>query len=206
MRITTRTHSTVRKVVASLGVLGTAAAVAGLGTYGSFTDSTTPVSTDIGTAVLDLALDQPAGAAAIPVSTSNFLPGDSLTRALDLSNAGGARLSSVTVGVTAAPSNLLTTDTSQGLQLAVRWCSVAWVQATTPSGPTYSCPGTEQTLLSGPVVGSWTLAAPTSLTPGGRDRLVFTISLPSSADNRFQGLSSTATLTFTGLQATGGRR
>ena len=98
MRITKRTRSTVRKIMASLGVLGAAAAVAGLGTYGSFTDSTAPVSTGIGTAVLDLALDQPAGAAAIPVSTSNFLPGDSLTRALDLSNAGGARLSSVTLG------------------------------------------------------------------------------------------------------------
>ena len=35
---------------------------------------------------------------------------------------------------------------------------------------------------------------------------MFTISLPTSADNRFQGLSTTATLTFTGLQATGGRR
>ena len=103
MRITKRTRSTVRKIVASLGVLGVAAAVAGLGTYGSFTDSATPVSTGIGTAVLDLALDQPAGAAAIPVSTSNFLPGDSLTRALDLNNAGGARLSSVTLGVTAGP-------------------------------------------------------------------------------------------------------
>ena len=82
MRITKRTRSTIRKIVASLGVLGVAAAVAGLGTYGSFTDSTAPVSTGIGTAVLDLALDQPAGAAAIPVSTSNFLPGDSLTGAV----------------------------------------------------------------------------------------------------------------------------
>ena len=119
MSSTTRTRSTIRKIVASLGVLGAAAAVAGLGTYGSVADSTTPVSTDIGTAVLDLALGQPAGAAAIPVSTSNFLPGDSLTRALDLSNAGAARLSSVTLGVTAGPYSLLYQVTRQGLLLAV---------------------------------------------------------------------------------------
>ncbi len=39
--------STARKVVGSLGVIGAAAAVAGMGTFGSFADSTTPVATTI---------------------------------------------------------------------------------------------------------------------------------------------------------------
>jgi hypothetical protein len=45
-----------------------------------------------------------------------------------------------------------------------------------------------------------------SLNPGGSDNLVFSISLPTSADNSFQGLSNTLNLTFTGVQRTGSAR
>src|SRR5215213_111499 len=57
---------TARKVVGSLAVLGTAAAVAGLGTYGNFTDSTTPMNTTVASGTLSIDLTQPAGAYAIP--------------------------------------------------------------------------------------------------------------------------------------------
>ena len=50
------TSSTARKVVGSLGVLGTAAAVAGMGTFGNITDSTTPVATTIQSGTLSIAL------------------------------------------------------------------------------------------------------------------------------------------------------
>src|SRR5919107_3715239 len=56
----TRTVSpTARKVVGSLAVLGTAAAVAGLGTYGNFTDSTTPMNTAVASGTLSIDLTQP---------------------------------------------------------------------------------------------------------------------------------------------------
>ena len=197
---------TARKILASLGVIGAAAAVAGLGTYGSFTDSTTSISTSVQSATLSLDLSQPSGVAPIPATMSNFVPGDSMTRAVDLVNSGTTKLSSITLAVTAGSSNLLTNDTTNGLQLSVRQCSVAWTQTTTSTGPTYSCSGTEQTLLSGPVSGNRTLPSPASLNPGGRDQLVFTIALPTSADNRFQGLGTTLNLTFTGAQVAGTAR
>src|SRR3954468_1099785 len=81
---TTRTNT--RKIVGSLAIAGTAAAVAGLGTYGTFTDSTTPVATTVQTGTLDINLNQPSGAYSIPVTTANFVPGDSVTRAVNLSN------------------------------------------------------------------------------------------------------------------------
>ena len=197
-------RSTTRKVVGSLAILGTAAAVAGLGTYGNFTDSTTPLNTTVETGTLSINLAQPAGAVAIPVTTSNFVPGDSMTRAVNLINDGGSGLGSVTVtSALTSTANVLTTDVVNGLQLTVKGCSVAWTQAGTPTAPTYTCAGTERTVLSGPAVASAPLVNPASLAAGGVDNLVFSIALPVSADNTFQGKSASLSLTFTGVQRTG---
>jgi hypothetical protein len=89
------TSSTARRVVGSLGVQGTAAAVAGLGAFGHFTDSTTPVATTIRSGTLSIDLSQQG--AAVPVSTTGFLPGDSITRAVTLVNDGNSPLGSVTL-------------------------------------------------------------------------------------------------------------
>ena len=67
--------STARKVVGSLGVLGAAAAVAGMGTFGTFTDSSTPIAATIASGTLDIDVTQPGFT--VPVTTSNFVPGDS---------------------------------------------------------------------------------------------------------------------------------
>jgi hypothetical protein len=200
-------RSTTRKVVGSLAILGTAAAVAGLGTYGNFTDSTTPLNTTVDTGTLSINLAQPGGAVAIPVNTTGFVPGDSITRAVNLINDGGSGLGSVTVqSALASPASVLTTDAINGLQLSVKGCSVAWTQGGTPTAPTYACPGTERTILTGPAVNSAPLASPASLVPGGVDNLVFSVSLPTTADNTFQGKSASLSLTFTGVQRTGTAR
>ena len=78
--------STARKVVGSLGVIGAAAAVAGMGTFGTFTDSTTPVATTIQSGTLSIDVSQQGYA--VPVTTTGFVPGDSLTRAVNLVNDG----------------------------------------------------------------------------------------------------------------------
>src|SRR6185312_14706026 len=88
-------RSNTRKVVGSLALVGAAAAVAGLGTYGNFTDSSTPINTTVASGTLSIDVAQPGGVVAIPVSTSNFVPGDSLTRAVNLVNDGGSDLGSV---------------------------------------------------------------------------------------------------------------
>jgi hypothetical protein len=203
-------RSTTRKVVGSLAILGTAAAVAGLGAYGNFTDSTTPMNTTVTAGTLSIDLTQPAGAVAIPVSTTGFVPGDSMTRAVDLINDGGTALGSVamTAQVTSA-ANALTTDAINGLQLSVKGCSVAWTQGGTPTAPTYTCSGSERSVLTSAVAnagGSVPLTSPASLAAGGVDNLVFSISLPTSAGNNMHGLSSSLSLTFTGVQRTGTAR
>ena len=196
--------STARKVVGSLGVLGTAAAVAGMGTFGGFTDSTTPVATTIESGTLSINVAQQGYS--VPVTTAGFLPGDSLTRAVNLVNDGNSALGSVTLGSTATASSVLTTDVTNGLQLAVKKCSVAWTQGGTAQAPTYTCSGTETLVGSGPVVSNLTLPGAAALNPGGTDYLTFSISLPTTADNTFQGKSASLSLTFTGTQRTGSAR
>jgi hypothetical protein len=198
------TSSTARKVVGSLGVLGAAAAVAGMGTFGNFTDSTTPVNTTIQSGTLSIDLSQQG--AAVPVTTTGFLPGDSMTRAVNLVNDGNSPLGTVTLSSAPTASSVLTTDTTNGLQLTVKKCSVAWTQGGTAQAPTYSCAGTETLVGSGPVVNNMTINGAAALNVGGTDHLTFSISLPTSADNTFQGKSASLSLTFTGTQRTGTAR
>ncbi len=201
-------RSTTRKVVGSLAILGTAAAVAGLGTYGNFTDSTTPMNTTVETGTLSINLAQPGGAVTIPVTTTGFLPGDSMTRAVNLINDGGSALGSVSLTTSlSSAANALTTDAVNGLQLSVKGCTVPWTQGGTPTAPTYSCSGTERTLQSGSAAPKSTaLVSPASLAVGGVDHLVFSISLPTTAVNDKQGLSASLGLTFTGVQRAGTAR
>ena len=197
-------RSTTRKLVGSLAILGTAAAVAGLGTYGNFTDSTTPLNTTVDTGTLSINVAQPGGVTALPVTTAGFLPGDSMSRAVNLINDGGSALGSVTVtSALTSTANNLTTDAVNGLQLTIKGCSVAWTQGGTPTAPTYTCTGTERTVLSGKAVNRAPLTSPASLAAGGVDYLVFSISLPTTAGNNMQGLSASLGLTFTGVQRTG---
>ena len=206
MTSTTRiaTSSTARKVVGSLGVLGTAAAVAGMGTFGNFTDSTTPVTTTIQSGTLSINLTQQGYA--VPVTTTRLLPGDSMTRAVNLVNDGNSALGSVTLSSAATASSVLTTDTVNGLQLTVKKCSVAWTQGGTASAPAYTCSGTETLIGTAPAVTTMAINGAASLTAGGTDYLTFAISLPTSADNTFQGKSASLSLTFTGTQRTGTAR
>jgi predicted ribosomally synthesized peptide with SipW-like signal peptide len=193
-----------RKIVGSIAVIGAAAAVAGMGTFGSFTDSTTPVATTIQSGTLSIDVSQQGYA--VPVTTTGFVPGDSLTRAVNLVNDGNAALGSVSLASQATASSILTTDTTNGLQLAVKKCSVAWTQGGTAQAPTYTCSGTETVLGTGPVVTTMSLPSAASLNVGGTDYLTFSISLPASADNTFQAKSASLSLVFTGTQRTGSAR
>ena len=201
-------RNTARKIVGSLAVVGTAAAVAGLGTYGNFTDSTTPLNTTVDTGTMSINLTQPGGAVAIPVSTVGFVPGDSMSRAVNLVNDGGTALGSVSLASTlTTPANALTSDGVNGLQLSVKACPVAWTQGGTPSAPTYTCSGAERTLMSGSAAPKTSeLINPASLAAGGVDNVVFTISLPTSAGNNMQGLTAGLSLTFTAAQRAGTAR
>ncbi|MGY1688551.1 TasA family protein [Geodermatophilus sp. SYSU D01105] len=197
--MTRRTRSaTARKVVGSLGVLGAAAAVAGLGTFGTFTDSTTPVSTQVasGTVNLDLAEDP----ATIAAPVAQFVPGDRMSRAVTLVNRGDSPMSSVSLTVTQAAGSTLTS----ALRLSVQSCAQPW----TASGAGHTCAtGARDVVTRGGVLRSdEPLLTSASLTPGGRDHLVFTIELPNGTGNEFQGKTATLSLTFTGTQRGGTAR
>lgn len=200
---------TARKLLGSLGVLGTAAAVAGMGTFGTFTDSTAPLNASVATGTLSITLTPANDTAVLSMKATGFIPGDSLARSVDLTNDGTTAFASLSLASTATVPNVLSTDTVNGLQVGVESCSVPWTKATSAGGgAVYTCAGTKRTMLaSGPAVAtSGPLASPASITPGGVDHLVVTLSLPTTAGNQFQNLTNSLAISFSGTQASGTAR
>ncbi|MGK5173146.1 hypothetical protein [Geodermatophilus sp. CPCC 205761] len=191
-----------RRTIGSIGVLAAAAAVAGLGTYGTFTDSTTPVETQVATGVVSIALSEATHQATVPFVAGGWVPGDSSQLVMDLSNDGTAALSSVTLAVRATSSSVLDGDAAQGLQLVLESCSLPWEVL----GAGYRCTGDVDGFYTGPVVMTGALAGAQSLAAGGVDHLRATVALPSTAGNGFQNASSRLEYVFTGVQRDGADR
>jgi spore coat-associated protein N len=187
------------KILASVALVGTAAAVAGMGTYGAFTSTTTAnQAVTAGTVVIALG----SGAAnTLSVPVAGLLPGDSVEKLATLSNTGNSALNNITLTAGTTTPSLLTTDTTDGLQLTIEACSVAWTVAAGED----TCSDVKTTVLAtGPVIGAdKALAGLNALASGATDNLKVTTSLPTTADNDFQGAASTITFDFTGTQRTG---
>ena len=195
-------RSTRSRVLLSLALVGSAASVAGLGTYGSFT-STTSASQTVATGTVTLALGATgASTNRLTVNASGLVPGDTVQRSFDLENTGSEDLASVTFTSSASTSSLLDTDATDGLQMVVERCSVPWTEAGVSPAFTYTCGGATTTVVaSRPVIGSGVaLANLTVTTAGATDHLRLTLTLPATAGNTFQGLSSTVSYGFTGTQ------
>ena len=198
-----RPLTTTRKVLFSLALLAATASIAGLGTYATFTSSTPAVSHTISTGTVSISLGATgAQTNRLNIGATGIAPGDTIQRSVDLSSAAGSMaLASITLTTSASPSSLLDTDATNGLQMVIDKCSLAWVESA--SQPyTYTCAGTTSTVLSSrAVIGSnLTLNNLAALTPGSTDHLRVTLTLPSTAGNTFQGLSSTISYVFTGTQ------
>jgi len=201
---TTVTSASARKVIGSLGVIGAAAAVAGLGTFGSFTDSSAPVATTISSGTVKISAAQPVGAVAM--NASGLVPGDTATRTIDVVNTGTTDFGSVTLQSTATTPSVLTTDGVNGLQMTVKSCAVAWTQGGTALAPTYTCSSGERSLASSRVVADAALTNPYSLAAGATDHLAVSFTLPTGADNAFQGKTAGLSLVFTAQQRAAGVR
>src|SRR5689334_12763608 len=160
--------SPTRKLLASLAVLGAAASIAGLGTFATFTSSTSASHT-VSSGTVTIALGA-TGAATnrLTVGASNIAPGDTIQRSVDLINSGSIDLSGITLTTSAPPSSLLDTDATNGLQMVIDRCSTAWTESGVAPAYTYTCSGTTSTVLaSRAVVGSnLTLSNLTALTNG----------------------------------------
>lgn len=191
------------KVLVSAALVGTAASAAGLGTFGAFTSSTSATeSVSSGTVAIALGASGTA-ANRMNVAASGLVPGDTVQRAVNLSNAAGNQaLSSITLTTVATTSSKLDTDASMGLQLKIDSCSTAWTEAGTAPGYTYSCSGTTKSVLaSRPVIGAnQALSNLNSVSPGTSDNLVVTLTFPTTADNTEQNQSSVVNFTFNGTQ------
>ncbi len=198
------TATTVRsKVLVSAALLGAAASAAGLGTFGSFT-SATSASASVSSGAVSIALGAANTAAnRFSVAATGLVPGDTVQRAVTLSNAAGNQaLASIALTTAATTSSKLDTDPTLGLQLKIDSCSTPWTESGTAPAYTYTCAGTTKSVLaSRSVIGSnLTLANLATLAPNTVDYLVTTMTFPAAADNSFQNQSSVVNFTFTGTQ------
>jgi hypothetical protein len=186
-----------------VSAVGAAAAVAGLGTFGTFT-STTSASTSVSSGTVTIALGASGAANRLAVAATGLVPGDTVQRAADLNVTGDQDLSSVSLTTSASTSSVLDTDATNGLQMVVDMCSVPWTESGTAPAYTYTCSGTQTTLVaSRPVIGANLALSGVALTAGSTSHLRVTLTLPSTADNTFQAKSSVIGFTFTGTQRAG---
>jgi spore coat-associated protein N len=191
-----------RKLLLSLAAIGAAASIAGLATFATFTSSVSQ-SQSITTGTVQIALGATgASTNRLNIGATAVAPGDTIQRSVDLLNTGSLNLASITLSSTATTSSLLDTDATNGLQMVIDRCSVAWTEGGTAPAYTYTCSGTTSTVLaSAPVVGTnLALSNLSALTAGNTDHLRVTLTLPGTAGNTFQGLTSTIQYTFTGTQ------
>jgi spore coat-associated protein N len=199
-----KTSASTTKILASVVLVAGAASVAGMGTFGAFTSTTTASETvATGKVVLTSAQHSVLGTT---VSAANLVPGDTVQRALTLTRSSDTEaFGSVKLTTTAAAgtASLLTSDTSMGLQMAIDQCTGGtWTKGT---GNVLTCAGGTETVVvaSRPVIGSAVdLAdATTALNAAGaQSELRITLSLPAAADDTFQGKTSTIDFTFDATQ------
>ncbi len=188
-----------RLVLASSSVM-LAVGLTGTGVYATFTSSAN-ASHSVSTATVGLVLG-PTGAPTnrLTVNATTMFPADVYYRSFDLTNNGSHALSTITVTTTASASSLLDTDATNGLQMILQRCSVAWTESGSSPNFTYTCSGaTTSVLATRAVIGAGlSLSNLTATAVATTDHLLLSMTLPSTADNTFQGLTSTLAFTFNG--------
>jgi len=194
-------RKTAVKIFASVVLVSGAASVAAMGTYGSFT-STTSASENVSTG--KVVLNSAAGVRGLSVDALGLVPGDTVQRTVTLTRSNDTdSFGSVKVTTAATSNNLLTSDATNGLQLKIDQCSVAWVK---PAGNDLTCSGTTTNVVAQRAVIGTNLdlgAATTALNAvGATSNLKVTLTLPTGADNTFQGLTNTVNFTFDATQRT----
>ena len=199
MRLGTR--KTTGKIFASVVLVGAAASVAGLGTYGSFTSSTA-ANENVGSG--KVVLTSANGVQGLSVDATNLVPGDTVQRSIVLTRGSDSeKFGSVKLTTTGTSANLLTSDATNGLQLALDQCSVPWTKV--GSTTALDCVGGTVTpvLAQRAVIGTdldLTAATATLNGASATSNLRATVTLPTAADNAFQGLANTINFTFDATQ------
>jgi len=189
------------KVALTIGLVGLTVAALGGAAVATFT-STTNVAQPVASGTVAFA----------PLATSaagqrlSVAPGDTIQRAVTLTNTGTVDMlaSTVNLTTTATPSSLLDTG-ANGLTMTIDKCSVPWTESAFPY--IYTCSGTTTTALaSRPVIGANLALSGLTTTAAVPNYLRVSLALPSAADNTYQGLSSTIGYVFVGQQRAGTAR
>ncbi|MFS4505076.1 peptidase [Clavibacter sp. Sh2141] len=197
---TTRSASRTSPRARSLLVAGIAAvlALAGAGTaYAVLTDrATSTLVVRAGAVELDWG---GGGADQLTVPVAGLRPGEAQVRLVDLANTGTVAASELVVTLGGTP----VASTSDGLQVALDRCSVAW----TGAPGTSVCSGTVTPVAADrPAVGRIAVPGSPALAVGGRDHLRLTVRLPTSAPPTAQGVTGSVTLRVDGVQRPGTQR
>jgi hypothetical protein len=180
-----------RKIVLSIALLlGAAGALIG-GAFATFTGSVTAGPQPITSGTVKLAVGPTNDAA---TEAKNIAAGDTISREVDLNDTGATLADKeITLAFSAAPTSLLDTDPTNGLQLSILACSEPWKRTVVGSPPPpfeYTCtPGATVVKIAGAATHSvsslegaaMALTPLNSLAAGGKDYLVFKLELPTAA-------------------------
>ena len=202
-------HAAKTKLVLTVGLIGLTVSALGAAAFATFT-STTNVdqATSSGTvAFADIATNGAGNR--LSLGAVNIAAGDTLQRAVTVTNTGTVDMlpSSVSLTTAATVSSLLDTDTTNGLQLVIDKCSVPWTEAGTAPAYTYTCSGTTSSVLASvPVIQTSAALANLTTTAGAPNHLRVTLTLPALAGNTLQNQSSTINYLFAGTQRAGTNR
>ncbi|MGF9662352.1 TasA family protein [Arthrobacter crystallopoietes] len=188
------------KLLASAALVATAAAVAGLGTFGEFS-STTEANQQVATGTVSIDINKDGGSNNFNVNAAGVLPGDSIQRVVELKNSSSAELGSLTLTTAAAANSSSVLDSDpDGLKLSLDSCSVAW--SGTPSTG-YTCGGTATNLVAdSQIIGSYDVKGSLTSSANGIGHLRVTSTLPKAAGDKFQGKTSVLTFSFNAGQRT----
>ena len=186
-------------VAAALAALGVAVPLVASGAF-SATQVTTPVATQpVASGAIRVALTGTSSAESITVPAPNLAPGDSVARAVLITNTGTAPFGSVAMDLSAPAGPL-----ASAIAWKAQTCSAAW--SATPladGGWSYSCPGTATTVASGQVPAANPIALPApfvGLAPNQSEPLVITFTIPTSVGNSAQGSGMQVSYSFSATQ------
>lgn len=145
---------------------------------------------------IPVSLEFPGVAAGLALDSAGFVPGDTAATVVDLVSASSARASTLTLTTTATSSSLLDQDPVNGVQLAIDRCSVSWEALPGATRLRYRCSGRRVPVVAPRPVLVGNVPLPNLDAAAGKRHLLVSLTLPESAGNEFQGLSSTIRCAF----------
>lgn len=217
-----------KRVLLSMLVLGTLTTIVGVATFADFNASTNYTGQTFATSHIQINNNNQNDGTSLSLSLSNMIPGDNVTKVLNVVNTGDTDILNYSLSTVATTSSALNTGSPSPLRVWISRCTVAWTGTACTGGTATDIVGTSAAPVS-VIFSNQSMA-----TPGGgtgifckqgysqhatrgvgtcdinnvanTDYLKIQVSLASTgatgagADNALQGLSSTVSFDFSGQQ------